>query len=232
LFLDEVAELPPMAQVKLLRVLQEGELQRVGGETTVHVDVRVIAATHRPLEEMIAAGTFRADLYYRLNVFPIDLSPLRERPEDLPLLAEAILERLAARRGRARIRLTAAALQRLQKYAWPGNVRELENVLERAVVLSPQETLRLPDGFDRKPAKGPVLCATADELPVKFADWERRGLEAALSACGGRIYGASGAAARLGLKPTTLQSKLRKLKVRREAFVGATEARRVRVSGG
>jgi transcriptional regulator with GAF, ATPase, and Fis domain len=218
LFLDEIGELPATAQVKLLRVLQDGELERVGGEATVHVNVRILAATHRDLEALVDRREFRRDLYFRLHVFPILLPPLRERQEDIPLLAEALLLRLATRAGRPPLRLTPSVLERLARHSWPGNVRELENLLERARVLSTGETLRLPDDFGRPAAR------TVERIPEPssqtFADWEKLGLERALAACRGRIYGPTGAAARLRLKPTTLQSKLRKLKIRRQDFVG------------
>jgi transcriptional regulator with GAF, ATPase, and Fis domain len=212
LFLDEVGELPAPAQVKLLRVLQEGELERVGGGSPIRVDVRVIAATHRPLEAMLEAGTFRSDLYYRLAVFPILLPPLRERREDVGPLAVAILDRLATRFGRRPPRLTEEALETLATHLFPGNVRELENLIERALVLTRGPTLALgaPPGEAPPPAAGKSMKAI---LPYREAT--RRCIEAALAACAGKIYGEDGAAARLGLRPTTLQSKMKKLGVRR-----------------
>jgi formate hydrogenlyase transcriptional activator len=218
LLLDEVAELSPSAQVKLLRVLQERELTRVGGEEALHVDVRVIAATHRPLEALVASGTFRNDLYYRLNVFPLKLPPLRERAGDLPALAEALLARISTRLGRAEPpRLTPAALASLARHPWPGNVRELENVLERACILSPGAPLELPDFAPS--AQAPVAIEAGVNASGSFDEGVRRLLEAALSACEGKIYGPEGAAARLGLEPSTLQSKLRKLGVDRRRFL-------------
>jgi transcriptional regulator with GAF, ATPase, and Fis domain len=215
LFLDEVAELPLHAQVKLLRVLQEGELERVGGDATVRVSVRIIAATHRPMEEMLEKRTFRSDLYYRLSVFPIQIPPLRDRVEDIPALATTILERLSNRMKRNPPRITAAALRRLESHPWPGNVRELENLIERALVLSPGDVLHLPGELPAPRTSSQPRSVT----PVTFDDAERRTLEDALAATRGRIYGAGGAAERLGLKPTTLQSKLRKLRIRRSAFL-------------
>ena len=221
LLLDEIAEMPPRAQTKLLRVLQEGEIERVGGESTYSVDVRLIAATHQPLEQMIERGTFRSDLYYRLNIFPISLPPLRERLADLPVLAETLLERLAGRHGRVPPRLTPQVIDRLLRHSWPGNVRELENLLERAFILTPgREPLVLPHDFG---AAAPRLQVTeeatggVDRLDVAT----RKAIERALLACHGQIYGPKGAAALLGVKPTTLQSKMRKLRIDRARFVPA-----------
>ena len=210
LLLDEVGELPRSAQAKLLRVLQEGEIERVGGEATVRVDVRVIAATHRPLEAMVADGALREDLYYRLHVFPVAVPPLRERPEDLEPLARAILARLAERFGRAAPQLGAASLARLTTHDWPGNVRELENVLERSLVMSTGDELLLPEPF----AGLPLTKSTGGRAPT-YGEAMKRCLEQALEASGGKIYGEDSAAAALGLKPTTLQSKMRKLGIGR-----------------
>jgi transcriptional regulator with GAF, ATPase, and Fis domain len=202
--LDEIAELPLASQVKLLRVLQSGEYQRVGGRETLRADVRIIAATHRDLEEMTAAGAFRTDLFFRLNVFPIALPPLRERLEDLPLLASALLQRLAARLGRAvPASLDRRALARLAAHSWPGNVRELENVLERALILSPGPALEIPELPGAAPARRGQQASLAAAT--------RRHIEAALGECAGKIYGSDGAAARLGLPPSTLQSKMLRL---------------------
>jgi formate hydrogenlyase transcriptional activator len=208
--LDEIAELPLGSQVKILRALQSGEYQRVGGQETLRADVRIIAATHRDLEGMVAAGAFRADLFFRLEVFPIVLPPLRERIEDLSLIAAALLQRLAARLGRPAPALDGEALARLEAYSWPGNVRELENVLERALILSPGERLVIPElarAMDARrppgsPGRGDSLAAAT-----------RHHIEAVVRACGGKIYGPGGAAVRLGLPPSTLQSKMLRLGV-------------------
>ncbi len=207
LLLDEVGELPRAAQAKLLRVLQGGEIERVGGEAEVRVDVRVIAATHRPLEAMVEDDTFRQDLYYRLQVFPIFLPPLRERPEDLEILTLALVEKLAAKLGRPPPRVSAEALAWLRAHPFPGNLRELENVLERALILSTGDSLALPSGS--APLAGP-----GEAPPRSYEGAMRACLERALQASGGKIYGPDGAAAALGLRPTTLQSKLRKLGIR------------------
>lgn len=218
LLLDEVAELPPRAQAKLLRVLQEGEIERVGGESTYSVDVRLIAATHQPLEQMIERGTFRSDLYYRLNIFPISLPPLRERLADLPVLAETLLERLAQRHGRLPPRFSPEVIDRLLRHSWPGNVRELENLLERALILTPgRDPLVLPSEFAA--TAGPHSTQVAKgEAVLRLDDALRQAIERALQASHGQIYGDEGAAARLGVKPTTLQSKMRKLGIKRSRF--------------
>ncbi|WP_437644221.1 sigma-54 interaction domain-containing protein [Sorangium sp. So ce362] len=208
LLLDEVGELPKAAQAKLLRVLQEGEIERVGGEGAVRVSVRVIAATHRPLEAMVASGAFREDLYYRLQVFPIVVPPLRERPEDLEPLTRVIVEKVAASFGRPPPRVSAAAMARLRAHGWPGNVRELENVIERSMVMSTGDELIL---------SAPLAAAPrAAGRAMTYREAAQRCIEEALRASGGKIYGEDGAAAALGLKPTTLQSKMRKLGIRRE----------------
>jgi transcriptional regulator with GAF, ATPase, and Fis domain len=214
LLLDEVAELPLATQVKLLRVLQDGELERVGGDRSIRVDVRVVAATHRPLESMVDAGTFRGDLYYRLNVFPIEIPPLRDRPEDIAPLASAIVGRLARAADRAAPQLTAATVARLCEHDWPGNVRELENVLEHAFVLTRGPVLSLPRLAETRLTR-PAAARRLDHRVPTYREAARACIETALQATGGRIYGPGGAAAALGLKPTTLQSKMKKLGVRR-----------------
>lgn len=206
LLLDEVGELPRAAQAKLLRVLQGGDFSRVGGEASVLVDVRVIAATHRPLEAMVASGAFREDLYYRLNVFPILLPPLRERPEDLEILTLALVEKLAAKLGQSAPRVSARAMASLRAHPFPGNLRELENLLERALILSTGDSLSFPAGA--------LPIAAGEMAPKSYEAAMRACIERALEASGGKIYGPNGAAAALGLKPTTLQSKLKKLGIR------------------
>ena len=227
ILLDEVAELPQPTQVKLLRVLQERNFERVGGEQVITADVRVIAATHQDLEAMVAEGTFRADLYYRINVFPIQIPPLRERQEDIPALVEVLLDAIARRLGREAPEVTPATMARLCEAPWTGNVRELENILERAVILSPERTLHLP----RLPAAqalpgAPVAPARAPQPPPEVAPLEttiRRAIEAALTASEGQIYGDGGAAALLALKPSTLQSKMKRLGIERRRFTAPSE---------
>ena len=216
LLLDELGELPAELQAKLLRVLQEGELEPVGSDRPVKIDVRVLGATQVDLERAVAEGRFRADLYYRLNVFPLLLPPLRERLDDLPLLAEQLLAEQARRTGRRGMRLDDAALTALRAYAWPGNVRELANVLERATILSrgPIITADLVDLPRGGAASVPAVAGDATPL-LSLAELERQHLRRVLDHTGGRIYGPSGAAAILGLKPSTLQSRMKKLGVNR-----------------
>ncbi|WNG33471.1 GAF domain-containing protein [Archangium violaceum] len=219
LFLDEVGEIPLELQGKLLRVLQEGTFERVGEDVTRRVDVRVIAATNRDLPSEVQEGRFRRDLYYRLSVFPIEVPPLRERKEDLPLLAAHFVRQACARLGRPTLTMGAEQLENLQRYDWPGNVRELENVIERAVILSNgAERLRLdlalPETARRSRATPPRPTTPPAPTFVTDAELRRRekeNLQAALDAARGRIYGPEGAAARLGLKPTTLASRMKAL---------------------
>jgi transcriptional regulator with GAF, ATPase, and Fis domain len=212
LFLDEVGELPLELQPKLLRVLQEGEFERIGGAQTIRTDVRVIAATNRPLAEDVRAGRFREDLYYRLNVFPIRLPPLRERAEDIPMLVWQFVRELGQSMGRPVERIDEDTMRALQAYPWPGNIRELRNVVERAMILCRDAVLRvsLPD----VPAAVPQ-AVDAGRSEETLAVAERRNIEAALQKCGWRVRGANGAAERLGLKPTTLESRMKKLGIER-----------------
>lgn len=210
LLLDEIGDLPLSAQVKLLRVLQAGEIERVGGTSNVKVNVRVIAATNRALERMVGLRTFREDLFYRISVFPIELAPLRERPEDIDALTTALVARGAARMGRRPPAVSDAVRRKLHRHSWPGNVRELENVIERALLLSPMDELRLPFALTALVD----AQASAEVEPLHAAT--KRTIERALASAGGRIYGAAGAAALLGLKPSTLQSKMKKLGIERQ----------------
>jgi len=209
LFLDEVAELSMAAQVKLLRVLQERQLRRVGGTEQIDVDVRLIAATNRPLAAMVTEGSFREDLYYRLDVFAIRVPPLRERRGDLAPLVSALLSQLAERLAIDPPPVTRSVLSKLEAHDWPGNVRELMNALETALILGGGHTLELPEELARRKqrAAGP-----------RFETAMRDAIEESLKTSHGKIYGADGAAARLGLKPGTLQSKMLKLGIRRADF--------------
>jgi formate hydrogenlyase transcriptional activator len=206
IFLDEVGELPAEMQVMLLRVLQERVIERVGGQGPIPVDVRVIAATHQELPSLMGQGRFRADLYFRLNVFPIRVPPLRDRREDVPDLVRHFVQHFARRMNKPVGRVSPATLKLLSEYRWPGNVRELENLVERAMIVSAGETLKVdPNWLRPTPAASP---AAAD--PPRFAQMERQAILDALERSGGRIYGPGGAAAALGLKPTTLYGKMRK----------------------
>jgi transcriptional regulator with GAF, ATPase, and Fis domain len=207
LLLDEIGDLPLELQSKLLRVLQEGEFERVGGTRTHKVDVRVIAATNRDLPRALAEGRFRADLYYRLSVFPILLPPLRERRDDIPLLVWAMIERLQPRLGRLITRVPKPVMDRLVSYGWPGNVRELENIVERALILSPGHVLQVEETLD---GAGP-------RRTERLEDVERDHIVHVLERCDWRVNGAGNAAAILGLNPSTLRSRIQKLGITRPA---------------
>jgi transcriptional regulator with GAF, ATPase, and Fis domain len=210
IFLDEVGELPLESQVKLLRVLQDGDFERVGGSRTVHVDVRVIAATNRSLEQAIAAGTFREDLYYRLNVFPVTLPPLRERLEDLPELVNHFVHKYAVKLGKSIEPIPPAVMDAWHAYPWPGNVRELEHVIERAVILAHGASLPLDDVLT--PRRG---AETRPAAPLTLAAVERQHLVRVLQAAHWTIEGPGGAARLLGLHPSTLRSRMRRLGITR-----------------
>ena len=211
LFLDEIGDLGLDLQGKLLRVLQEGEFERVGSSQTRKVDVRLVAATHHDLGAAVEAGRFRADLFYRLNVFPIRVPPLRERREDVPLLVWWFIQRRQGRIGRHIDRVPRPAMERLAAYPWPGNVRELENVVERALILSPGSTLQLDEAFGGGTPAGPGDAGGARSMEAV----ERAHVEAVLERCGGRVEGPGNAAEILGLKPSTLRSRMKKLGIRR-----------------
>ncbi|MDQ2695007.1 MAG: sigma 54-interacting transcriptional regulator [Pseudomonadota bacterium] len=211
LFLDEVGELTAPAQAKLLRALQEQAFERVGGTRTLKVNVRVIAATNRDLEEMVKAGQFRADLYYRLNVFPIRVPALRERAVDIPLLARHFLARFARRLGRPLRDIAPDSLERLRRYPWPGNIRELQNVIERAVILCKGRLLEVDNALDLRLAETPAAPANARTL----VDIERAHILAVLEETRWMIEGERGAARILGLNPSTLRSRLQKLNIRK-----------------
>jgi formate hydrogenlyase transcriptional activator len=213
IFLDEIGDAPPQLQVRLLRALQEREIVRVGSTATIPVDVRVIAATNRSLERLLEEERFRSDLYYRLNIFPILLPPLRERREDIRPLVDYILDRDATTLHRARPSMDPSDLARLEAYDWPGNVRELENTIMRALVLTRGTWLEL-HGWPSSAATGSIVAARPTGPAVQtFDDAVRDLLASALERTGGRIYGPQGAAALLGLKPTTFQGKLRRFGV-------------------
>jgi transcriptional regulator with GAF, ATPase, and Fis domain len=209
ILLDEVGELSLEVQAKLLRVLQEGQFERVGSAKPVRVNVRVIAATNRDLAKAVAEGRFRADLFYRLNVFPIQLPPLRERREDIPLLAKYFTAKYAAQVGRRIETVSKKTLNALTAYHWPGNVRELQNVIERAVLLSRGRELELGDWF-RQPTDSPDASGVAT-----LAELQRAHIVKVLELTGWRVSGEGGAARILGLKPTTLHARMAKLRIHR-----------------
>jgi formate hydrogenlyase transcriptional activator len=211
LFLDEVGEIPLELQAKLLRVLQEQEFERLGSSRTIKVDVRVVAATNRNLLRMVKEGGFRDDLYYRLNVFPIDLPPLRERAEDIPALVRYFVDRFARRMNRHIEVIPDEALAALQRCAWPGNIRELSNLIERAVILSSGPTLAVP--IDE--LAQPELPVARNSGGVTLAQLERDSILGVLEESNWLIAGPRGAAARLGMKRTTLQSLLKRLEISR-----------------
>jgi formate hydrogenlyase transcriptional activator len=212
LFLDEVGDIPPELQPKLLRVLQEQEFERLGSTKTMRVDVRLVAATNRDLAEMVADGLFRSDLYYRLNVFPISLAPLRDRPDDIQPLVRHFTQHFARRMGRRIETIPAAVMEALLAYQWPGNIRELQNVIERAVILSRGPSLQVPLS-DLQPAAAPARGATCE--PVTLADAERDHIVSALRETGWVMGGPKGAAARLGMKRSMLYWKMKKLGISR-----------------
>jgi PAS domain S-box-containing protein len=225
IFLDEIGDLPLPLQTKLLRVLQEGEFERLGGGKTIKVDARVIAATNRNLEEALHNESFRHDLYYRLNGYPIHLAPLRERKEDIAALAATFLAEANTRLGRRFYRIPEGVLEALRRYDWPGNIRELQNVIERAVLLSKGNTLELPEGWDTTPISGWIAAKRAAmkaEAPaptpaeVTLEELERGHILEVLRQSNWRIEGVKGAAAKLGLKPSTLRSRMLKLKLHRD----------------
>jgi PAS domain S-box-containing protein len=217
IFLDEVGELPAETQIALLRVLQEHEFERVGGTASIRVNVRVIAATNRDLHAAIAAGTFRSDLFYRLNVFPIKVPPLRERQEDIPMLVEYFIDRYASMAGKRICGVTRRSLELLQSYPWPGNIRELQNVIERSVIVCDSENFSVDESWlSRQPLESEPKSQA--DLSETLAAQEKGIIEAALRDCGGRVSGPTGAAAKLGLPGSTLDSKIKSLKINKNRF--------------
>jgi PAS domain S-box-containing protein len=218
LFLDEVGELPAETQIALLRVLQEHEFERVGGNRRIHADVRVITATNRDLQAAISAGSFRSDLFYRLNVFPIEIPSLRERREDIPLLVEYFIDRYARKAGKIIKRINKKTLELLQLYPWPGNIRELQNVIERSLILSETEIFSIDENWLTQPPPLPPESKQQVELPRRLLVQEKDMIEAALTESRGRVFGPTGAAAKLGIPRSTLESKIRSLKIDKNRF--------------
>jgi formate hydrogenlyase transcriptional activator len=210
ILLDEIGDLALDLQAKLLRVLQVGEFERVGSTTTQKVDVRIIAATNRKLEEEAASGVFRPDLYYRLSVFPIELPPLRARRDDIPLLVWYFIAKSQRKVGKNITDVPKRTMDALIAYTWPGNIRELENVIERAVILTSGPTLRIDESFVKIAPEPPMMAAGKT-----LKDVERAHVLEVIEECGGRIKGSNNAAARLGLNPSTLRSRMKKLGIER-----------------
>jgi formate hydrogenlyase transcriptional activator len=217
IFLDEIGELPAETQIALLRVLQEHEFERVGGNRSMQTDVRVIAATNRDLQAAIATGAFRSDLFYRLNVFPIEIPALRQRTEDIPMLVEYFLDRYGRKAGKNIQRVNKKTMDLLQSYPWPGNIRELQNVIERSVILCETQDFSIDESWLSRKPSAPVL-KNAQEISRDLALHEREMIEAALRVCGGRVFGPSGAASKLGMARSTLESKIRSLGINKNQF--------------
>ena len=216
IFLDEVGDLPAETQIALLRVLQEREFERLGSNQLIAVDVRVLAATNRDLPAAVAAGTFRQDLWYRLNVFPLQIPSLRERVDDIPVLVAYLIERYAKKAGKKIRTINKQTVDLFQAYDWPGNIRELQNVIERAVILCASDTFAVEERWlqrESPPRSGPAM-----PLVVARAEHERALIEAALAACRGRVSGPAGAAAKLGLPRQTLASKINALGIPLQRF--------------
>jgi formate hydrogenlyase transcriptional activator len=218
IFLDEVGELPVETQIALLRVLQEHEFERVGGSRRIRADVRVIAATNRDLQAAISAASFRSDLFYRLNVFPIEIPSLRERREDIPLLVEYFIDRYARKAGKNIKRVNKKTLELLQSYPWPGNIRELQNVIERSVILCETEIFSIDENWLAQPPPLKPESKQQVELPRRLLMQEKDMIEAALKDTRGRVSGSTGAAVKLGIPRSTLESKIRSLKIDKNRF--------------
>jgi len=218
LFLDEIGDMPAETQVSLLRVLQEREVERLGGNRSIPVDVRVIAATNCNLSAAVASREFRRDLFYRLNVFPIRVPPLRERREDILLLAKYFVERYAANAGKRICSVDKRTAQLLEDYHWPGNIRELQNVIQRAVILCGTETLAVEEAW-----LSPISRSLCDSQPPRIGG-EKERIEAALAECRGRISGPNGAASKLGIRRTTLESRIKKLRINKYQYQFASQA--------
>jgi transcriptional regulator with GAF, ATPase, and Fis domain len=225
LFLDEIGELPGETQITLLRVLQEREFERVGGNQRIRANVRVIAATNRDLEAAISAATFRSDLFYRLNVFPIEIPPLRERKEDIPLLVEYFIDHFARKAGKSFTGINKKTLDLLLSYPWPGNIRELQNLVERSVIVCETENFSVDERWLFRQSLPAEPRATL-ELPHALAAQEKEMIEVALRETGGRVSGPSGAAAKLGIHRSTLESKIASLKINKFRFKTASASKK------
>jgi formate hydrogenlyase transcriptional activator len=218
IFLDEVGELPMETQIALLRVLQERQFERIGSTEPIKADVRVIAATNKDLEGAVSAGSFRQDLFYRLNVFPILVPPLREREGDIPLLVEYLIDRYGKKAGKKFTCIAKSTLELFQAYHWPGNIRELQNVIERAVILCDGEIFAVDETWLKVQPPSVSQSHPAVPLSASLADRERDLIEAALAETGGQVSGKSGAAAKLGIPRQTLESKISHLGIDKNRF--------------
>jgi transcriptional regulator with GAF, ATPase, and Fis domain len=217
IFLDEVGDLPLETQVTLLRVLQERRFERVGGNRILTADVRVIAATNRDLPAAIAEGTFRSDLFYRLNVFPMEVPPLRKRKEDIPILVEYFVKRYAEKASKRIRNIDKGTLKLCQSYSWPGNIRELQNIVERSVILSSGDTFWIEEAWLSSPE--PAQKESSAPLTEILQNQEREIIEAALAECKGKVAGPQGAAAKLGIPRSTLDWKVKQLKIKKHKFI-------------
>jgi len=218
IFLDEIGELSQEMQIALLRVLQEKEFERVGGNRTIHTDVRVIAATNRDLQREVTDGRFRPDLYYRLNVFPVHVPSLRDRSDDIPILVDYFISRYATRMGKKIHQIDRRTLDAMQRYSWPGNIRELQNVIERGVILADSEVFRLEPGTLREePVNG---SDSTDPESGNSRDRQKAQIETILKETRGRIAGPDGAAVRLGIPASTLESRIKSLRINKHLFRG------------
>jgi PAS domain S-box-containing protein len=217
IFLDEIGDVPVETQVALLRVLQERQIERLGGRHAIPVDVRVIAATNRDLAAAVGAGTFRSDLFYRLNVFPIQVPSLRKRKGDIPVLVEYFVKKCAEQMGKRIRRIDKRTLELCEAYAWPGNIRELQNIVERSVILCSGDTLSIDEAWLLVPE--PLASDSSAPRAHTLHDREKEAIEAALAETNGKVAGENGAAARLGIAASTLESKIRRLKIKKHRFV-------------
>jgi transcriptional regulator with GAF, ATPase, and Fis domain len=220
IFLDEVGELPQETQISLLRVLQEREFERMGGNKLIRTDVRVITATNRNLLDAVAAGSFRNDLFYRLNVFPIEVPPLRDRKEDIPILAKYFIDRFARKTGKKIHRIKKSTLDRLQAYPWPGNVRELQNLIERSVIVSETEDFTVDESWLEFGSLSTNRGHRSSD-PLSYPrSQEKEIIEAALAETRGKVSGPFGAAVKLNMPTTTLDYRIKALKINKYRFKG------------
>jgi transcriptional regulator with PAS, ATPase and Fis domain len=216
IFLDEIGELPAETQIALLRVLQERQFERVGGSRVISTDVRIIAATNQDLAAAIAAGTFRSDLFYRLNVFPIAVPPLRERKEDIPILVEYFVKRYAEKARKQIAKIDKHTLKLCESYQWPGNIRELQNIVERCVILCNGDTFRVDQAWlSSQDARRPK---SSGPLTENLQSYQKELIEAALAESNGKVAGPNGAAAKLGIPRSTLDLKIKQLKIQKQTI--------------